>query len=1263
MDISAINSNDVSENRISIRKINPNNEGPGPLRILRSEYNMIDLDVSYGAIYTGNVCTLYKTSPSPDVYQIHVSKPYISYDFSFTVGPMMNTRTVQNGVFDPIMNTVYRYEPTTGIIREIPPYWYGYSIVVADNSNGTLLGHKYLPDDHIKQHVILYTNNQAEQFANLSQRMESQYLFKNYYKLSFYVANQYNNALSVEYQIQFTNPQGLVYETNPIVSKDSSWNKVEIMYFVPKSYKDVSFQIRRNFFEWNNLYISDVSLTTLNQEFEVEPTISFYNTKWEVPTPTVIYKWRDMYDADIVSKGDVITLSTNMSFDFWIYVHNEDRDEKGVFVIGESLKSGFPSIYLRKNKLVIEHKLHYYEKKHRVELPYNTKIPIHYQIVYNQNTIAIYENGILVSITTPFSYVEEADANSSIIVGTPGNNVLKGYILTNIHIYNFPLKSNQCWKRYEIFKSKYSVIGNYSLLEPYRIREQMNIYDVYASTSSNVRFQLHNGLYLSKNIKMANMVSEIIDYSLNVLQVPFTISFWIQHVNNDRIVSMYNSNVSTNNDIFTIDINQNTISVGNVPLSLVLDENVLEHVSCVVDISNTSIYKNGYLYDTSMSMAILSNSGLFNKIRLGSSGEIGDLQIFHKALTQEEVYTSYLHYYTSDVVYNISGFYRIIIYNVEGSDISQIQYKIKTKPDNIMSISIPETGVLYFDKNTIYGDAVFMDLSLNPFELNSFNKLSEQIVISIEDYQLDIVVSGLGNPYIQTHNVYNEGENMLVSLMNTTYDTTYRYFINGYNIDSKDINGGELSGNIMQYKNINIRADYKEEGLETFIYSIPALGLSRYIDISDTTRNLLRVDGDKVSVKNNDTFTILFTWPENTNVPNVIHYTLYGNEYVIPNMNGKGTFTKSSSSNTASAQFVVKPMNEPQKQFILSLDDYDSSILLVINEFDGPRIIFRDTNYDVITNANELDTVIVSLEVPIYWASDTSFHYTIEGVNRLDITSSSDDYFNMNTMSGKFVLHGKTSVDISFVISGNNSIMEGNETWTMRLTDVSYQHIFNSITIIDSVQPFYYNLVIMDLNGNTIHRANEGESFQVKLNTNDVNSDIEYIITGAGIDLNDLSNSLIGTFEKNNRIKTFKLKDDLTTEGDERMTFTLLLNVPNHDISASIVIKDTSESPQYLLTSNTNQVISNTNNNFNLTFALKNFDAISADVRSENIEYIVSVNSTSSKELDVSGMKYGFVNFRDVSSCVFNYVLLSDTDTYGTFLFTIAEQSISIQMN
>jgi hypothetical protein len=1269
LDISNINPQDVSENIINIRSTNND-----IVQTYRSEYNMVDLDVSYGNTYTGNICTIYKPTPSPNVYQIYASQPYISYDFSFTVGPMVNTTTLQNGTFDSYTNTEYTFEPTTGILRDVPPFWNGNSVIVADNSNGTLIGYKYLEDHTIKQHVLLYTNNQARQFANLSQTMESTYLFKNNYKLSFYVANQYNTLSTVEYQVQFLNPQGIVYETNPIVSKDSSWNKLEVRFIIPKSYKDVSFRIRRNIFEPNNLFISDVSLVPLNEEFEVEPRLSIYPAQWELPVATAMHRWRDMYDSDSISKGNVITLSTNMSFDFWIYIHDEDRNEKGVFVIGETLKTGFPSIYLWNKQLIIEHRLHYYEKIHRIEFPCKTKIPIHYQLVYHYNTITVYENGQIISITKPFSYVEEADPNSSIILGTPGNSDAKGYILSNIHIYHFPLKPNQCFNRYEFFKPRYSNIGNYSTLEPYSIHELTPIYDIY-DASYYIYYQLHNGKYLRKNIKLATMKNQIVDYSLNTLPIPFTISFWIQDADNNRIISIYNSNVPNpaNNVLFAIDLNRNNISIGNVKLQLGLDTDALEHVSCVVDISNTYVYKNGYLYDSSMSMVEINASALtptltpasiiFDQVLLGNSGKIGDLQIFNKALTQEEVYTSYLHYYRSDVLYNISGVYRIIIYNVEGSDISNIRYKIKEKPDHITSISIPESGVLYFNNNnTEYGSAIYIDLSMNPFDLNNFNKMSEQIIISIEDYQLDIVISGSGNPYIQTHNVYNEGENMLVSLVNTNYITPYRYFINGYNIDSKDISGGDLSGNIMQYKNINIRADYKDEGVETFVYSIPALGLSRYIDISDTTRNVLRVDGDKVRVRNNDTFTVLFTWPENGSLPNVIHYTIYGNEYVIPNMNGRGSFTKNGDNNTAMVVFTVKPMNDPQKQFILTLDDYDSSILLIINDFDSPRIMFRDANYNSITSANELDTVMVSLEVPIYWASDTSFNYKIEGVNKFDITSSSDMYFDTNTMTGKFVLNG-TTADISFVISGNNSFMEGNETMNVKLTDVSYTDIANRITIIDSVQPYYYNLVIADMNGNTIDHVKEGESFQVKLNTNDVMGDIEYTITGGGIDTNDLSNALIGIFDRNNRTKTFKVKDDLTTEGDERMIFTLLLNVPNNDIIASIIIQDTSESPQYSLTASTGEVRPYPNNSFNLTFLLKNYEFISPDIRSQNLEYNVSINSTSSKELDVSGIKYGTVNFRDVSSYIFNYTLLSDVDTSGNFVFAIAEQSIPIKMN
>jgi hypothetical protein len=1258
MDISNVNRDNVSENKLFLQNSS-----------YISQDTIIDVDVSYGETYMGNIITTYKPTMSTEVYQLYVTQPYISYDFSFTVGPIVtNHKLIENGKFDLSSsnhtNYHYNFQSTTGTVKQIPPKWYGASIIIADNSNGSLFGHKYLPDNTVLQHVILYNNSQSQIQANLSQNIHQTYFYKNYYHLSFYVANHNRSVPTIEYQIQLLNQEGqhVIYETSPITSNDVSWNKIEIKMDIPKSYKDVYFRIRRNLFESNNLFLSDISFVSLNQEFPLVPKLSFYENTWQLPSSVVKCKWGDIYEYEPITNGKKITLSTNISIEFWLYIHQEDRFEKGIFVLGNTWNSGLPSIYLRRNELTIEHRLHYYEKEHTIKIRCRTQIPIYYQIIYSNGSIIIYENGIQISNTKPFSYLKEAGTNDTIVLGDPvtnnSNSYRNGYIMNNVQIYDFPFTVKQARNRYEMLKANYYTVGNYSTLSPIKMNNSTNIFTMNNSKS----YELHNGTILRRQFMVTTMNNQVIDYSLNELKKPFTISFWVQNAYNNILSINYVTSTNTTTKFPIETTTKNYMSFGNIHFPLWIENDSMEHVTCVVDISYVFVYKNGYLYDNSM--VSFDDPGIFNTVKLGDGGIIGDLQIYNKALSQSEVFTSYIHYYTSSVIYNLSGVYRVIVYNVDGGDMTSIHYIITQKSSYITYISIPNEGTLNFYNDPVYGVIAYIDMSLNAIELNRFHKEAGKITFSIKDIQMDIVIDGAGNPYILMNSRYNEGQTVNISLINNKNNNQYYYDISGYNIDSGDISGGILSGSIQNYKNIDLRADYKTENLETFIYSIPGLGIAVYTDISDTTQNLLSVNTLKARFEEN--FEVTLTWPVNSNLPNTISYTTIGDAYVQPLSTGNSFVRNNANTISVSKSFTVTT-NEPQKQFIIKLNGYDSSISVILNDFERPRIKIISTSDVNNVFVNETETILVRLETPIFWTGNDSFNYEIIGsnMNKYDISSSSDPTFDFNRLAGVFVLEesgDNRKSDISFVISGNNTINEGDEQFIIKLTDPSFNDISNSINIIDTIVPNIYNLIVLDMNGNSISTINEGETFQVRLNTNDMR-DIDYTITGNGINALDLADNIVyGTFTSTNRTKQFTIRNDLTTEGIETMVFTLQLAAPNDNITTSVTINDTSQRPIYSTITTDTDYVSN-GGKFNLNFKLLNYDIISMDNRSQNIPYSVTLNGNtqSYQESDVSGSKYGSINFKDISSHTFTYTVLSDIS--GIFVFTIAEQMKTIYLN
>ena len=189
-------------------------------------------------------------------------------------------------------------------------------------------------------------------------------------------------------------------------------------------------------------------------------------------------------------------------------MHNVVRDtQRGLIVIGpsdtNSMMKTTLAFYLRKNTIVFENNLHYYsQSKHTTTLNYNTNVPLFYQIVYQNNTISIYMNGILQKTTSLTDYLREVDPSETITIGTPSTInplALRGYLLNRIEFYNFPMTAIQANDVYRSMREIYSTVGNYYFhVNPYRISKGPNSTILSTTTmgSSGVKrpleFTLHN---------------------------------------------------------------------------------------------------------------------------------------------------------------------------------------------------------------------------------------------------------------------------------------------------------------------------------------------------------------------------------------------------------------------------------------------------------------------------------------------------------------------------------------------------------------------------------------------------------------------------------------------------------------------------------------------------------------------------------------------------------------------------------------------------
>jgi hypothetical protein len=272
IDISNINPSEVLENVIKLSR-----ESYADVSY-RSQRSVIDMDVSdnYDLSYSFQIFTTYRSSNTSSLNVKYTNGiTYSSAIFSFRVEPYKTPEVIKNGTFT--FPTDIQPEFNKGVTREIPSPWLGELCLLSENVNSsTNISAKYLHIPEVSNHLILY-NPKPNIVIKPRLYQEVPFLFKDYYKLSFYVANHVpagspfayaTSSKTIEYKIKLISDDIVLFETSPIPSNESSWNKVEILFYFPSSYKNVIFTIQRTKTEFNNLFLSDISLTGLGQIFD-----------------------------------------------------------------------------------------------------------------------------------------------------------------------------------------------------------------------------------------------------------------------------------------------------------------------------------------------------------------------------------------------------------------------------------------------------------------------------------------------------------------------------------------------------------------------------------------------------------------------------------------------------------------------------------------------------------------------------------------------------------------------------------------------------------------------------------------------------------------------------------------------------------------------------------------------------------------------------------------------------------------------------------
>ena len=1233
--------------------------------ISTSQTNIIDVTLPDGSAegdtLSGTIRTIYKPTPiqltSPYVLYSTPVDGYISDSLTFTVEQMKTPTVLLNGTLDPSNGETYVFSDTTGMTSTsstvYPEHYNTNAVLLVDNSNGTLYGHNYLDRAHVNQHALFYVDYPVSQPAFLEQSISGEYLFQNYYSLAFFIAkhlaenNPYGNiselpyrgsgttSSTVEYKAQLVDNHGVLFQTNPLISYDQSWNQIQVKFYLANSSKNVKLRIQRNYYELNHLLLSDISMVAMGAEFQPVPSIRHNVDTWNTTSfgTSVDISWNQFYGESILQ------LSTNMSLGFWLYVHplTQNLTETVFLLVGDSTatvhQDNVLSFYIKKNRIYIENQSHSYAfKRHSIYNAYREKIPIYYQVVYTNGDVIVYENGHRLQQYKPDTFLKEAVRTQNIYLGEPSLSSERfGPIVRDVCFYNFPFTDKQVLNVYNDLRAPYSSFGNYTDILPdekFNINTSANA-NTMTFINSTVHYELHNGTRLQKVLSFTPMEGQIVEWDAS-MTLPFSIGFWYKPDPKIRTVdeTLVSLDSSTGESLVMLRQNGSSLHFSGtiftnktVPWRPPIKS--VEHILCTVN-SNGEIelYKNGYLYysnaitttpitpDESPTQLDISS------IELGSPqyrSQLADLQIFSKALDQAEVFTAYMNYYRIMVQYNIAtGIYTVQIPQVAGSEVNAtVNYTITNT--TISSFNVPIQGTI----TLVDDDLTNFDISMSSFERNQLHKNNDSFQLTIEDYGISTVIQGGANPYIDavyvTNSYVEEGGTITITLNNVPVSdpiVQYPYELRGLGITEKDISGESLTGILEPNSSTDIivRKDYKTEDQESLIIAIDSLFISTVVDISDTTVNLLSIDNDKP--KNGETFVITLTWPEPTTLPDVINYELVNDQNglsndVLPNI---GTFRKifnnTDNEYKYSIQFTVSNNARTQERVTMKLVNYDSTIEIVLNDFIEPRIRLHKLNEPNTDVINEGETFVVIMELPLTWNSQSDFSYNIGTANsgglakfnREDISTNNDPSFDLTAMSGQFSFDLATNIrDISYnFVTTTNRVPEQDEEIIVQLTSDGYTDISSNIlTIINSAKAPRYSLEISGLTKNTgesFYSVNEGDIFSITLiGVNALIESAQYRISG--ITLADISVD-VGTLSQNDsgdivstmniqETKTFTINLDESTETDEMFTFT----IDELTLSETFKIVDTSVAPAYGLASYTDGntiIIRFTNTNFSL---------------------------------------------------------------------------------
>jgi hypothetical protein len=949
------------------------------------------------------------------------------------------------------------------------------------------------------------------------------------------------------------------------------------------------------------------------------------------------------------------------------------------------------SFYVKNKRLYFENQSHTYAfKRHSINHLYRETIPIYYQVVYTNGQVSVFENGIHLQEYIPETPLKEAKRSQNIYVGSPSVSLpSRGPIIRDVRFYNFPFTENQATQLYNSIRGPYSSFGNYSDILPFEIFD-INIVapNDYTTTPIPYQYYLHNGVTLPISILFRKMNGQSLSWD-TTLTAPFSIALWYKpdpkQRNLDEILFVFQSSLGDslvelrqNNDVLEFKVN----GFSDITTDWRQPIKSLEHIVCTVNSSNDAyFYKNGYFYSsTTMTSTSTSTPALdISNILLGDSpynSYIGDLQIFSKSLTQDEVFTNYLNYYRVLVKYDITtGIYTIEIPKNSGTGITQVDYRIGNSTVTLLSVPLDGTtvpldlsGTITVDENT---ETMALLISMDNSERNRFHKNTDEFFeFILTTFNNEFTVTGNQNPYIEatytsSDSYIEEGKTITVTLKNIPEEysvTSYTYILSGNNITEKDISGNYLTGTLTADVPISIiiREDYKTEDIETLSIAVDSLFLVTSIDITDSTVNPLSVDN--TIPKSGETFTITLSWPSDpTTLPDIIEYEI-NSIHVSPT--GTGIFNKGNTESD-SITFTVNDDAPIEETVILRLTNYDSTIQMVLNNI--PRLKLHKLDELNTTVINEGEQFVLTMTLPQLWTSPVDFSYGFDSnishvnFNASDISSTVDPTFDFDTMTGQFsfdLANDIREISYNFLVAENLSVEQDEGVFVKLLNDGYIDICSNVLTIIDTAKPASY-IILVSINGiaNTNEPViiNEGDSFVVTLvPENSPIGSFNYELIGINeIDL--LDGAIAGSFIVRNSddtalpddlVKSFTVKNDLSIEGDEEFDFQIKVS-DILTIGKRFKITDTSVSPLYSMSYFSPSP--NPNRTITVEVTCTNHDKLTELQRNIVLNYSISANSS----LNIQPTGNGSFRFGSEDKKQFVFTYDGTSDSTGVFTFEI----------